>query len=80
MEAQGEGNREEIEDDKLYHVVTDLYTGQMLGAVMDTSYGLLSITPKDKMEIQSKPGRSGNYGRQSGAESMGCHCQVYGVL
>ena len=48
MEAQGEGNREEIEDDKLYHVVTDLYTGQMLGAVMDTSYGLLSITPKDK--------------------------------
>ena len=48
MEAQGEGNREEIEDDKLYHVVTDLYTGQTLGAVMDTSYGLLSITPKDK--------------------------------
>ena len=48
MKAQGEGNREEIEDDKLYHVVTDLYTGQMLGAVMDTSYGLLSITPKDK--------------------------------
>ena len=37
MKAQGEGNREEIEDDKLYHVVTDLYTGQMLGAVMDTS-------------------------------------------
>ena len=48
MKAQGEGNREEIEDDKLYHVVTDLYTGQMLGAVMDTSYGLLSITPKDR--------------------------------
>ena len=46
--AGDEGNREEIEDDKLYHVVTDLYTGQMLGAVMDTSYGLLSITPKDK--------------------------------
>lgn len=46
--AGDEGKREEIEDDKLYHVVTDLYTGQMLGAVMDTSYGLLSITPKDK--------------------------------
>ena len=46
--AGDEENREEIEDDKLYHVVTDLYTGQMLGAVMDTSYGLLSITPKDK--------------------------------
>ena len=37
-----------LEDDKLYHVVTDLYTGQMLGSVMDMSYGLLAITPKDK--------------------------------
>ena len=43
-----DGEREEIQDDKLYHVVTDLYTGQMLGSVMDASYGLLSITPKDK--------------------------------
>ncbi len=43
-----DGKREEIQDDKLYHVVTDLYTGQMLGSVMDISYGLLSIIPKDK--------------------------------
>lgn len=43
-----DGKREEIQDDKLYHVVTDLYTGQMLGSVMDLSYGLLSIIPKDK--------------------------------
>ncbi len=43
-----DGEREEIQDDKLYHVVTDLYTGQMLGSVMDASYGLLAITPKDK--------------------------------
>ena len=43
-----DGEREEIQDDKLYHVVTDLYTGQMLSSVMDASYGLLSITPKDK--------------------------------
>lgn len=43
-----EGEREEIQDDKLYHVVTDLYTGQMLGSVLDVSYGLLSIMPKDK--------------------------------
>lgn len=43
-----DGKREEIQDDKLYHVVTDLYTGQMLGSVMDVSYGLLSIIPKDK--------------------------------
>lgn len=43
-----DGKREEIQDDKLYHVITDLYTGQMLGSVMDISYGLLSIIPKDK--------------------------------
>lgn len=43
-----DGKREELQDDKLYRVVTDLYTGQMLGSVMDVSHGLLSITPKDK--------------------------------
>ena len=43
-----DGERTEIEDDKLYHVVTDLYTGQMLGSVMKMSYGLLSLEPKDK--------------------------------
>lgn len=42
------GEREEIQNDKLYRVVTDLYTGQMLGSVMDKSFGLLSIVPKDK--------------------------------
>lgn len=41
-----DGNRVEIEDDKLYRVVADLYSGQMLGAVTDMSYGLLSIVPK----------------------------------
>lgn len=46
--TEQDGKREEIQDDKLYHVVTDLYTGQMLGSVMDISYGLLSIIPKDK--------------------------------
>ena len=40
------GNRVEIEDDKLYRVVCDLYSGQMLGAVTDVSYGILSIEPK----------------------------------
>ena len=43
-----DGERIEIQDDQLYHVVTDLYTGQMLGSVMDLSYGLLSLQPKDK--------------------------------
>ena len=43
-----DGEREEIQDDKLYRVITDLYTGRMLGSVLDKSYGLLSIVPKDK--------------------------------
>lgn len=41
-----DGNRVEIENDRLYRVVGDLYSGQMLGAVTDVSYGLLSVTPK----------------------------------
>lgn len=41
-----EGNRVELEDDKLYRVVTDFYTSQMLGGVTDMSYGLLSLVPK----------------------------------
>ena len=38
--------RIEIKDDKLYRVVADLYSGQMLSAVTDMSYGLLSLVPK----------------------------------
>ena len=40
------GERKELEDDTLYRVVCDLYSGQMLGAVTDVSYGILSIQPK----------------------------------
>lgn len=43
-----QGNRIEIEDDKLYRVVTDFYSSQMLGGVTDMSYGLLSLVPKFK--------------------------------
>lgn len=39
--------RVELEDDKLYRVVTDFYSSQMLGGVTDMSFGLLSIVPKD---------------------------------
>ena len=49
-----DGERIEIQDDQLYRVVTDLYTGQMLGSVMEMSYGLLKIEPKDKMVIRSR--------------------------
>ncbi|MDO4745451.1 MAG: 5'-nucleotidase C-terminal domain-containing protein [Bacillota bacterium] len=37
-----------IEDDKLYSVVADLYSCQMLGSVKDQSFGLLKIDPKDE--------------------------------
>ncbi|MBQ8496904.1 MAG: bifunctional metallophosphatase/5'-nucleotidase [Clostridia bacterium] len=37
-----------IEDDQLYRVVTGLYCCQMLSAVEDKSFGLLSITPRHK--------------------------------
>lgn len=41
-----DGERVELKDDKLYRVVTDFYSSQMLGGVTDMSYGLLSIVPK----------------------------------
>ena len=40
------GERVEIEDDKLYCVIADLSSAQMLGSVTDMSYGLLKIIPK----------------------------------
>lgn len=44
--TDGAGSRIEIEDDKLYRVVCDLYSGQMLGAVNSVSFGILSVQPK----------------------------------
>lgn len=41
-----EEERVELENDRLYRVVTDFYTSQMLGSVTEMSYGLLSIVPK----------------------------------
>ena len=43
-----DGKRVELKDDKLYHVVVDLYSAQMLSAVTDLSKGVLSLVPKDK--------------------------------
>lgn len=42
-----DGAQVPLEDDKLYRVVTGLYSGQMLGAVNGKSFGILTITPKD---------------------------------
>lgn len=39
---------DDLEDDQLYRVVTGMYSAQMLGAVRERSFGLLSIEPKDE--------------------------------
>lgn len=43
-----DGTTAEIENDRLYRVVADLYTGQMLGTVEDKSFGILAVTPRDE--------------------------------
>lgn len=43
-----DGTREDIEDEKLYRVVTGTYAAQLLGLVEDVSMGVLSVTPRDK--------------------------------
>lgn len=48
MLRNDDGTLSEIEDDKLYRIVTGMYCGQMLGTVESKSFGLLSIVPKDK--------------------------------
>ena len=42
-----DGSVVELEEDRLYRVVTGLYSAQMLGTVREKSFGLLSIVPKD---------------------------------
>ena len=48
MLRNSDGTLSEIEDDKLYYVVAGMYMGQMLGSVEETSFGLLSITPRNE--------------------------------
>jgi len=43
-----EGGTAPIQDDRLYRVAADLYSGQMLGAVEAQSMGLLTVTPRDE--------------------------------
>lgn len=43
------GKRVEIEDDKLYRVVSGMSSAQMLGTVKSKSFGLLELTPKDSL-------------------------------
>lgn len=41
------GERIPVEADRLYRIVADLYSCQMLGTVKEKSFGLLSLVPKD---------------------------------
>lgn len=43
-----DGTHLPIEEDKLYRVVTGLYSGQMLGTVNSKSFGILAVTPQDE--------------------------------
>ena len=40
-----DGTKEKIDNKKLYCAVTDIYTGMMLGSVLDMTKGLVSIIP-----------------------------------
>lgn len=39
---------DQLDNDKLYRVVSGMYSAQMLGTVKDKSFGILSIVPKDE--------------------------------
>lgn len=51
LREEGTGQQIEIQDDQLYRVVADLYSGQMLGTVESKSFGLLTVTPRDENGI-----------------------------
>ena len=48
LREEGTGRQIEIQNDQLYRVVADLYSGQMLGTVKSKSFGLLTVTPRDE--------------------------------
>lgn len=54
LAPSGGKKAQKLEDDRLYRVVAGLYSAQMLGAVEDTSKGLLKITPKDRDGVAIK--------------------------
>lgn len=46
--VNSKGEQNEIDEDQLYRVVCGLYSAQMLSAVEEKSFGLMSIVPKKK--------------------------------
>lgn len=47
--AFSDGGLSKLEDDRLYRVVSGMYSAQMLSTVKEKSFGLLSIEPKDEL-------------------------------
>lgn len=41
-----DGTKEPVDKNKLYCCITDMYTGQMLGNVLDMTKGLISLVPR----------------------------------
>ena len=73
----------EIDGGKLYRVVADLYTGQMLAAVNSKSFGLLSITPRDEAgnavaSLESRILRDENGGEVKAWHAFASYLQVTG--
>lgn len=62
------GRQTEIQDDRLYRVVADLYSGQMLGTVESKSFGLLTVTPRDENGVPVTDLESRVIHDESGAE------------
>ena len=58
---RADGTLEEIEDDKLYHIVTGMYCAEMLGTVEGKSFGLLSATIRDENGEPIDPSRLVDY-------------------
>lgn len=48
LREEDTGRQVGIQNDRLYRVVADLYSGQMLGTVESKSFGLLTVTPRDE--------------------------------
>ncbi len=46
--VQEDGSESFPNKDRLYRIVTDLYSAQMLASVQDMAFGMIKLTPKDK--------------------------------
>lgn len=66
-----DGTKEKIDNKKLYCAVTDIYTGMMLGSVLDMTKGLVSIIPYDEDKNQVQDFNERIIYRENGTELKG---------